>query len=613
MTTPAQLSQALNRSAEQVCKHLLPHGKRIGHEWCAGDAYGGEGRSLKIVLDGDKAGVGSDFATGETFGDLLDLWCTTQSVGLGEAMAQACSFMGIVNDGQDSRPKKEYKRPPKPKSVQRLNKEGKVYQYLKSRGLTDQCLEDFRISEDQGQWIVFPYLREGLFINAKYIHIERTPEGKKQCRQEKDAEPCLFGWDALELRYPTTRFVVLTEGEVDCATYHQCGLPALSIPNGGGGGKKQDWIDQDYDRLSRFDTIYLSMDNDGPGKEAEKEIITRLGSERIRVIQLPYKDANECFAKGIKTFHRYLLSSKCLDPAELKPADYFTDDVLDKFFPKPGSYQGMKTPWKSVTNALTFQREELIVWTGFSGSGKSTALNQVAIEGMTASEKFCICSLEMPSKVTLYRMVRQITGEARPDEATIRRAMQWLNEKCWMVHILGTVKTQRVLEVFKYAVKRYDIRNFICDSLTKVGIREDDYDGQKSFVDQLCDFNHQYDSTTHLVVHQRKPESETNRPGKFGVRGAAAITDEASSVISIWRRPDPNDEEPQPTYGRKKKVEPSTEDHPPDTILSIVKNRETGVEGKFGLWFENSSLQYHEVKFPVSKSYLDRRSDVETF
>ncbi|MCC8991889.1 MAG: toprim domain-containing protein, partial [Streptococcus sp.] len=307
MTTPAQLSQALNRNAEQVCKHLLPNGKRIGHEWCAGDAYGGEGRSLKIVLDGDKAGVGSDFATGETFGDLLDLWCTTQSVGLSEAMAQACSYLGIVNDGQDSRPKKEYKRPPKPKSVQRLNKEGKVYQYLKSRGFTDQCLEDFRISEEQGQWIVFPYLREGQFINAKYLHIERTAEGKKQCRQEKDAEPCLFGWDALELRYPTTRFVVLTEGEGDTLTYHQCGLPALSIPNGGGGGKKQDWIDQDYDRLSRFDTIYLSMDNDGPGKEAEKEIITRLGSERIRVIQLPYKDANECFAKGIKTFHRYLL------------------------------------------------------------------------------------------------------------------------------------------------------------------------------------------------------------------------------------------------------------------------------------------------------------------
>lgn len=611
MTTPAQLSQALNRNAEQVCRHLLPNGKRIGHDWCAGDAYGGEGRSLKIVLDGDKAGVGSDFATGETFGDLLDLWCTTQSVGLSEAMAQACSFMGIVNDGQDSRPKKEYKRPPKPKSVQRLNKEGKVYQYLKSRGLTDQCLEDFRIAEDQGQWMVFPYLREGQFINAKYIHIERTPEGKKQCRQEKEAEPCLFGWDALELRYPTTRFVVICEGEIDSATYHQCGLPSLSIPNGGGGGKKQDWIDQDYDRLSRFDTIYLSMDNDGPGKEAEKEIITRLGSERIRVIQLPYKDANECFAKGIKTFHRYLLSSKCLDPAELKPADYFTDDVLDKFFPKPGSYQGMRTPWRGLSE-LRFQREDLVIWTGFSESGKSLVLNEVSIQGMVDQEKFCIASFEMPSRITLWRMVRQILGEEHPSEEQIKRAMSWLSDKCWMFNLVGNAKVPRMIEVFKYAVKRYNIRNFVVDSLMRCGIDDDDLSGQKRVIDQLCDFNHQYQTTTHLVVHQKKPEYETSKPGKFGVKGAVDITNAAHTVISIFRKPDVEEEEDVP-YRKKQKKDTTPENEKPDAWLSLIKYRETGKHLKCGLFFEPNSLQYHETKFPVSKSYLDRRSDVETF
>ena len=90
--------------------------------------------------------------------------------------------------------------------------------------------------------------------------------------------------------------------------------------------------------------------------------------------------------------------------------------------------------------------------------------------------------------------------------------------------------------------------------------------------------------------------TEDGRPGKFGVRGAAAITDEASTVISLWRR---NEEEE--TTKRKKKV---VEVDPPNAVLSIVKNRETGIEGKFGLYFDSESLQYREEKDETRIDYL---------
>lgn len=603
--TPAQLATRLNDTAETICKHLLPAGKKVGNEWCAGDAYGGEGRSLKIVLEGTKVGIGSDFATGETFGDLLDVWQVTQGCGLAEAMTQACSFIGIVNDGNDSKPKKEYKRPERPKLVRRLNREGQVYAYLKTRGLTDQALEDFRIAEENDQWIVFPYLREDGHINTKYIHIERDEKGKKQCRQEQGAEPCLFGWHALEAKYPNTRFTCLTEGEIDTITLHQCGVPSLSIPNGGGGGNKQNWIDQDYDRLNRFDTIYLCMDNDEAGKEAEQEIIRRLGCERIRLVKLPFKDANECFKNNIKSFQKYLLSARSLDPDELKSADSFMDEVIDKFYPKPGSFKGMKTPWASINNAISFQRKELILWTGFSGSGKSTVLNQVAMNGLLNGEKFVIASLEMPARVTLWQMVRQLSGCQSPPQDDIRRIMKWLGDKLWLFDMTGTAKTQRLLEVFKYAVKRYDIRNFVTDSLTKCGIADDDLNGQKKFIEQLCDFGNQFDCTNHLVVHQRKPDNESARPGKFGVRGSTAMTDEAHTVLSVWRYAE-NEFEEESRF-KKKKNEPEVEK--PDTVLSILKNRETGVLGKFNLFFEPMSLQFSEMRSLTGIRYLDRAEE----
>lgn len=596
---PAELSRIANLHAESICRHLLPNGKRIHHEWCVGDLFGSEGRSLKIALEGSKIGVWSDFATGDTGGDLLDLWQETQRCSLREAVAQMSSFLHVVYDGKETRPRRSYERPDKSKivkEVKRLNKQGKVYAYLKSRGLTDQALEEFRISEENNEWIVFPYLREDGFINAKYIHIERDEYNKKRCRQINNTEACLFGWTALENKYPSTREVTICEGEIDCITLHQCGIPALSVPNGGGGGRKQDWIENDFDRLSNFDTIYLCMDSDQAGKEAENEIVRRLGNERIRLVQLPYKDANECLKHNIIDFRYYLRSARSLDPSELKPADYFTDQVLDKFYPSEGSYRGMRTPWKKVNEALKFDRAELIIWTGFSGSGKSLILNQIAAQGMLDNEKFVICSMEMPGKVTLWRMNRQLTGQEKPSRERIQQTMKWMSDKLWIVDIIGTGKVDRILEVFKYAVKRYDIRNFIIDSLTKCGIAEDDYNGQKEFIDKLTDFAHHYQVIIHLVVHQRKPMTEDGRPGKFGVRGAAAITDEASTVISLWRR---NEEEE--TTKRKKKV---VEVDPPNAVLSIVKNRETGIEGKFGLYFDSESLQYREEKDETRIDYL---------
>lgn len=599
--TPSELSALLNRQAESVCKYLLPQGKRHGQEWTVGDIAGHPGQSLKIVVEGEKIGVWSDFANPtHTGGDLLDLWMWVMKCTFIEAMTQAASFarVPLVEQGLKRSETRVYSRPERPRNARKP--QGRVMAYLKARGLSEATMDDFQIGEQDDQWILFPYKRTrgGELLNTKYLHIDRI-DGKKQMRQETNAEPCLFGWHALEHRYPEKRYVALCEGEIDCATLHQCGIPALSVPNGGGGGRKQDWIENDYEYLSRFDDIYLVMDNDPPGQEAEREIIRRLGVERCRVVKLPYKDPNECLLNGILHFHSFFVQAQTFDPQELKSATTFTDAVIDKFYPKPNSYQGMQSPWAHFNQAMSFQREELIVWSGFSGSGKSALLNQVVIQGLLQGERFAICSLEMPSKVTLYRMVRQLTGEKQPSDATIRTAMAWLYDKLWMIDVVGKMKTERILEVQRYAFKRYHIQNFIIDSLTKCNIREDDYEAQKLFIDEICDFNHQFEATTHLVVHQRKPMGMNGKPDKFGARGSSAITDEASSVICVYR---PKELEEGEFQTRKKKNIPIIEQ--PDTLLFIEKNRETGIEGKFSLWFDEESLQFRENKEEPIVNYL---------
>ena len=69
----AGIAAALAERAEAVCRQYLPHGRRQGRYWDAGDLDGARGRSLFVRLRGPGTpGKWTDMATSE-HGDLLDL------------------------------------------------------------------------------------------------------------------------------------------------------------------------------------------------------------------------------------------------------------------------------------------------------------------------------------------------------------------------------------------------------------------------------------------------------------------------------------------------------------------------------------------------------------
>ena len=68
----SEISRMLADRADEICRKLLPAGKREGKEWVIGSLGGEPGKSLKVHLVGSKAGVWADFSTGEA-GDLVDL------------------------------------------------------------------------------------------------------------------------------------------------------------------------------------------------------------------------------------------------------------------------------------------------------------------------------------------------------------------------------------------------------------------------------------------------------------------------------------------------------------------------------------------------------------
>lgn len=591
-----KVATLLAQHAEPLALQWYPAGVREGQEWRVGALSGEAGRSLCIHLNGAKAGYWCDFATGER-GDLLELWRLHHNITLREALQQARAWLGITTPQFHAYATRQYVRPQRPHCHAPQPQSAVMHYLTQERQLTSETLKQFHIAE-QGRTIIFPYLREGELLQVKYLALDR-PQGKKQIRVEANCEPSLFGWQALS---PDTRVVALTEGEIDAMTLHQYGIPALSLPYGGGKGAKHQWIEHEYDRLSLFDEIYLCMDNDSAGQEAERDLIQRLGNYRCKVVQLPYKDANECLQHGMTTaeIKTYFQNAQIMDPVELKSAALYVESVLRVLYPAPDSPTlGYTVPWAQAKKEIRLRPGELSIWSGINGHGKSQFLGQIALHCMQQGARVCIASLEMTPDRLLARLTRQAAGLRQPSEDYVRAIHTWYGDKLWLFDLVGSAKVDRLLEVFLYARQRYNVDVFIIDSLMKCGLPEEEYNPVKAFIEQLCDFKNTHPCHIHLISHPRKAADENHMPGKMDIKGTGAVADLADNCFMVWRNKLKERAREQSEF--KAGEIPLEIQKKPDCVWRCDKQRNGEYENKYGLWFDRDSFQYtdHYTKKPI--------------
>lgn len=590
--TPREIAEQLGREAEHICAMLLPGGKRVGHEWEVGSVDGEEGKSLRIRLDGGKAGMWKDFAVDGHAGDLLDLYAKVSRVGIADAIKWAKDYLGIHDDRVQN--KTTYRKPEKPKCTK--PKDNALAWLLNERMLSRESIEKYKIASE-GKNIIFPYLRDGQLIFVKY----REAYSKKMW-SEKNCEPILFGWQAIP---ESARSVVICEGELDAPSWWMMGYPALSVPNG---AKGNTWIENEYDNLQRFDMIYLSFDMDKPGQDGVNDIVERLGRERCKLIKLPCKDANDFLKQG-KNVKPHVENAKTLDPQELKPINYYTDKVIDIFSGKSINETGFYTPWPKVKNTLRFRPGEVTLLAGVNGHGKSEGAGHITLAAITQDERACVASMEFKPERWVARITRQASAMEQPSADYIRAIHDWLNDNLWAFDIVGTAKAKRILDVFIYARKRYGIKLFVIDNLAKCGFDEDDYNGQKDFVDQLTDFAKEYDSHVILILHMRKRENDDRPAGKMDIKGTGALSDMVDTVL-IWWRNKPKEKKIKTAESVNTEV---TEEQlkKPDALVYCEKQRNGEDEPQIALWFDKASHQFLQYQNSKPKRYVNY-SSVET-
>lgn len=591
-----EIKRRLNDRVAQVAEMLLPNGRREGHEWRVGSVEGERGKSLGVHLTGEKAGVWQDFSAG-VGGDLLDLWCRTRRIALAQAIEEARAYVGLISPEphRDSRP--SYTRPKKPACTA---PKARVRDYLvEVRAIPDAILAKYQVGE-AGSDIVFPFKTPS--GELALVKRRKAEDGASPTPTEANCEPVLFGWQAVP---ENAREIILTEGEIDALSWAAYGYAAMSVPFGGGKGGKQKWIENEFERMARFERIYISTDMDEPGHEAAAEIASRLGRHRCYRVTLPHKDANECLMSGVSqdVMTAALASAQGLDPDGLKRAGAFVDDVTRLFYPDHAIEEGYTTPYGTLAGKLVFRPGEITVWSGDSGHGKSQILSDCAVHWIRQGARVCLSSLEMKAAVTLKRMVKQASDSDRPTKEYIAEIMAWLDSGLILYDRVGKVGALTLVEVFDYARAKYGCDMFAIDSLMRLNIETDDYNAQEKTVYELVDWAISRNVHLHLVAHSRKGGSDRGVPETGDVKGAMEIGANAFNILTVWRNKKLEDQiKAAQTDEERERLEQKA-----GVLLNIAKQRNGDFEGKIGLWFDVRSYRYRSSASHMAdqRTYVD--------
>jgi len=608
--TPKDIAHKLAQNAQATVTYLLGSGGKMqGRECLYGDISGNAGQSLSICMNGDKAGIWADFATGDK-GDLLDLWALSQNISISEAIQRAKVWLGLPEG------RKTFKTKPKALHLKPLEQSKPLnhpamFYLTQHRQLSRKAISAYRLFEPKDNVIAFPYFPAESKTLDKVAAIKYRMLEEDKYWAAKDSEKILFGWQAIP---PNARTVIICEGELKALAWFDYGFPALSVPFGGGGKGKQDWIENEYEHLKRFDVIYLALDEDEPGMLASLEISQRLGVEKCAIVKHPLPDIqgakciNACIQNHVPVQHiqHAIEQAQPRDPDELQAIREYLQETL-AMFDGTMTQEGIRTPWSKINNTLLFRPGELTVIAGINGHGKSQVAGFMAAHAMKQGYKVCMASLEFKVAAWNYRLVRQITALQNPTRQFIEYVVNWMGDgRLWAYDAQGTTCWRRMLDVFKHARRRYGIDLFVVDNLSGLGISEEDLDAQKSAILGMANFARDEQCHIWLVHHVRKGADEAKRPGKMDFKGSSAITDLASTVLSVWRNKQKENDKEQ----AKKNNEYLSEDikFAPDVYVECFKQRnymgtENG-EPSIPLWWDAATLHYLQHPDETPKTIL---------
>lgn len=290
---------------------------------------------------------------------------------------------------ETARPSKGFKSPPLRGQVRSL-----PHRRIDERTAR---LFDYRVAKIQGEVVEISnfFYPDGSGLQAQHIRWRES----KDFRWKGDTNDLpLFGqhlWNGKGRR------IVVTEGEIDAMTVSLLWSnrwPVVSIPNGVDHAAKA--IKTNLTFLSGYDEIVLCFDMDEPGRKAAQRCAELLPPGRVRIANLPYKDANACLERG---------EAKRLLSAIYEAPTFQPDGVLHSSDINGSGDRVQKVwtfPFRCLTRSLMGQRSgEMTLWASGTGSGKSTVMRELVYHHLLRGRRVGSAFLEESPSETMDDLI----------------------------------------------------------------------------------------------------------------------------------------------------------------------------------------------------------------
>ena len=343
-----------------------------------------------------------------------------------------------------------------------------TYEFIPLRGLNVETLRKFDIKTK-----VDPYGKP-VALGFRY------PNGSTKVRSlsHKDfywaegtnAVPGLFGADKFSAG--SSKFITITEGELDAASIYQCtGTPCVSVQSSGSAARD---CTAARSFLNGFERIILALDGDARGREAAADVARLFDYNKVYQVKFDkYKDAND-----------YLQNE---DGTELKriwwnARKYQPDTIVSEFqefekILKEPPQPGIPYPFPAL-NEMTYgiRTGETVLITAQEGVGKTELMHAIEYQILKETDDAVgAIYLEEPKK----RHLQAIAGlelrrpvhlpDCNVEPSAVIAALQAAVEKDERLHIyshFGSDDPESLIDTIRFLVSARACRYILFDHIS---------------------------------------------------------------------------------------------------------------------------------------------------
>lgn len=550
--------------------------------------------------------------------------CLSVNVTEGTYNCHHCGWKGNVRTFE-VKENKNYQKPDQ-SMLKHIELSERIIKYSESRGISEKTLQRFLVhgkeewmpqTQKKERCIVFPYMRNGEIINAKFR------DGAKNFRLCKDAELIFFGMQTLEGKH----CAIITEGEWDALAAYEAGLGQdyepianedgeqiehelgrwgiLSVPNGASkGSQRMEYLDNCSDYMKDIDEFVIAVDEDEAGRSLKEELIRRLGVEKCRFVYyptdavVPIENGSKRACKDLNEVLVYFGSQAVIDAvlnAEAIPVDgiYYLEDIFPEMLEnfRKGTTLAPTTRFGETDDYFRWKKGDINVITGYGNHGKTTYWIQMMLtKSIYDGWKWGIFSPEnYPANDFYDDIVEMYVGKwlDKMSEEEYIEACHFINKHIFYVYPTDEHDINSIHEKFRYLILKKGVDGVLLDPFNQLDKVQKPFERDDQYLSVILKDIKRFALLNavsyNIIAHPKNPTYQENKQlpvvDMYDLHGGSMWGNKSDQIISYYR----------PNYHIDKN-DPSVQVY----IQKLKRKRTGGKLGHFNLRLNWSTKRYSD-------------------